>query len=246
MMVFGRKNISTFKIVRNKKFWKDVDFIILIVPFILVHLSCFLIASTQRNLGITDWLQHAIIAYLGFLIVYFLAQFPLQDLRKYIIPLYIFTIITLLYVNISGTSESGAQRWFGFAGFYIQPSEFAKLSIILVLASILDRKRFWNLSHLIKPLLVSLLPWILVFIQPDLGTSLVFGAILLGMLYWSGMPYEWAFITLATLLTGLLGYLYEFGLFIWIPIIGFLSYKSLPNQKKILTLINIFGTFCSL
>jgi rod shape determining protein RodA len=127
-----------------------------------------------------------------------------------------------------------------FAGLYIQPSEFAKLTLILVLASILDQKRFSDLSHLMKPLFVAFLPWILVFIQPDLGTSLVFGAILLGMLYWAGMPYEWAFIILATLVTGLLAYLYHFGLFIWIPIIGFLSYKSLPHQKKLLTLLVVF------
>ena len=207
MMGFGRYKISNLKIVRNKKNWKDIDFVIWIVPFILVHLSCLLIASTQRNLGIADWYQHAIIAYLGSLIVYVLAQVPLQDLRKYIIPIYFFTILTLLYVNFSGTSALGAQRWLSFAGLYVQPSEFAKLILILALASILDRKRFSDLSHLIKPFLVSFLPWILVFIQPDLGTSLVFGAILLGMLYWSGMPYEWAFIVFATLVTGLLSYL---------------------------------------
>ncbi len=240
MMGFGRNRIPTLKIVRNKKFLKDVDLIIWIIPLFLVHLSCLLIASTQRNIGITNWYQHAIIAYIGSVIVYFLAQFPLQDLRKYIMPIYLFTILILLYVNFSGTSALGAQRWFNFAGLYIQPSEFAKLTLILILSSILDRKRFSDLSHLIKPLLVSLLPWVLVFIQPDLGTSLVFGAILLGMLYWSGMPYEWAFIILASLVTGLIAYLYQLGLFLWIPIIGFLSYKSLPNKKKLLTLLVVF------
>ena len=246
MMGNGRKKISTLKIVRNKKFWKDLDLIIWIVPFVLVHLSCLLIASTQRNLGITDWFQHAIIAYIGSLIVYVLAQIPLQDLRKYIIQLYFITILILFYVNFSGTSALGAKRWLSFAGLYVQPSEFAKITLILVLASLLDRKRFSDLSNLIKPLLVSFLPWILVFLQPDLGTSLVFGAILLGMLYWAGMPYEWAFIVLATLVTGLIAYLYQFGLFLWIPIIGFLSYKSLPHPKKLLTLIAVvFHVFIS-
>ena len=159
MVGFGRNKISTLKRLSNKKFWKDIDFIIWIVPFILVHLSCLLIASTQRNLGITDWYQHAIIAYIGSFMVYFLAQFPMQDLRKYIIPIYSLTILTLIYVNVSGTSALGAQRWLSFAGFYIQPSEFAKLTLILTLASILDRKRFYDLSHLIKPLLVSFLPY---------------------------------------------------------------------------------------
>ena len=240
MIDFGRNKTSNLRIARNKKLWKNIDYIIWIVPIILVHLSSLLIASTQRNLGITDWYQHAIIAYIGALIVYFLAQVPLQDLRKYTLTIYFLTISTLLYVNFSGTSALGAKRWLSFAGLYIQPSEFAKLTLIIVLASILDQKRFSDLSHLMKPLFVSFLPWILVFIQPDLGTSLVFGAILLGMLYWAGMPYEWAFIILATLVTGLLAYVYQFGLFIWIPIIGFLSYNSLPHQKKLLTLLVVF------
>ena len=53
------------------------------------------------------------------------------------------------------------------------------------------------------------------------------------------MPYEWAFIVLATLVTGSLACLYQIGLIIWIPIIAFLAYKALPN-KKIFTLIVIF------
>ena len=168
MIDLGRKKISTLKLVRNKKFWKNVDYIIWIAPIILVHLSCFLIASTQRQLGIADWYQHAIMAYIGSLFVYVLAQLPLQDLRKYIMPIYFITLLTLVYVNFSGTSALGAQRWLTFAGFNIQPSEFAKINLILILASILDRKIFSSLAHLIKPLLVSFTPWILVFIQPDL------------------------------------------------------------------------------
>ena len=235
MIIFGRKKISNLKFVRNQNFWKNVDFIIWIVPIILIHLSSLLIASTQRNLSITEWYHHAIMAYIGSFIVYLLAQFPLNNLRKYVIPIYLISILTLFYVNFSGTSALGAQRWLSFAGVNIQPSEFAKIALILILASLLDRKRFYDLSNLIQPLLVSLLPWVLVFIQPDLGTSLVFGAILIGMLYWAGMPYEWAVLVLATLVTGLLACLYQYGLIIWIPIICFLAYKSLPN-KKLLTL----------
>ena len=236
MMVFGRNKISNLKLVRNNKFWQNIDYVILIVPFLLVTLSCFLIASTQRNLGIAEWYQHAIMAFIGYLIVVFLSKFPLQSLRKYIMPIYLITILILLYVNFSGTSALGAQRWLSFAGLNIQPSEFAKITLILVLASILNQKRFSSLRHLIKPILVSFVPWVLVFIQPDLGTSLVFGAILLGMLYWSGMPYEWAFIILATSVTGLFACLFKLGLIIWIPVIGFLAYKSLPN-KNIFTLV---------
>tara|TARA_Y100001968_G_scaffold34289_1_gene26371 strand:- start:7491 stop:8756 length:1266 start_codon:yes stop_codon:yes gene_type:complete len=241
--MFVKNKIDRFKIVRNKKFWSNIDNIILIIPVVLVHLSSFLIASTQRNIGITDWYQHLILAYIGSFVVFFLAQIPLQDIRGLILPMYLLTIISLLFVSYIGTSALGAQRWLSFAGLNFQPSEVAKINLILILASILDRKRFSGVSHLVKPLLVSFIPWILVFLQPDLGTSLVFGAILLGMLYWAGMPYEWAFIVLASFVTGLLACVYPIGLITWIPAITFLGYKSLPN-KKIFTFLII--TFHSL
>ena len=104
MIGSGRNNIFSKKLVRDKNFWKNVDYIIWIVPIVLVHLSCFLIASTQRNIGTTDWYQHAIMAYIGSILVYFFAQFPLQSLRKCITPIYLITLLTLLYVNFSGTS----------------------------------------------------------------------------------------------------------------------------------------------
>tara|TARA_Y100001968_G_scaffold13500_1_gene11009 strand:- start:2448 stop:3716 length:1269 start_codon:yes stop_codon:yes gene_type:complete len=238
-MGIANRRISRFKLVRHKKFWRNLDFIIWFVPLILVHLSCFLIASIQRNIGTTDWYQHLIMAYIGSLIVYYLAKVPLQDIRKFVLPIYFITVLILLYVNFSGTSALGAQRWLSFAGINLQPSELAKISLILTLASILDRKRFSGLSHLVKPILISFFPWLLVFLQPDLGTSLVFGAILLGMLYWSGMPYEWSFIILAALITGLLACLYPLALIVWIPIIGCLAYKSLPNKNR-LTILVIF------
>ena len=175
-MGFGRKQLSTLKIVRNKKTWKNVDYIIWIAPIILVHLSCFLIASTQRKLGIADWYQHVIIAYIGSLIVYFLAQFPLQDLRKYITPIYCFTILILLYVNFSGASALGAQRWLSFAGLYIQPSEFAKLTLILALSSILEISYFSFVNKL------SLSSSLLKILKFDLNSFLIIKFAILNIL----------------------------------------------------------------
>ena len=93
----------------------------------------------------------------------------------------------------------GAQRWLTFAGFNIQPSEFAKISLILVLASILDQKRFGGLSHLTKPLLVSILPWILVFIQPDLGTTMLLLIVTSFMFFMSDIKFRSAVLGVLTL-----------------------------------------------
>ncbi len=243
MIVSNQKNQSIFRQIRSKKYWNNIDIIIWVVPLILVHLSCLLIASTQRNLGIADWYQHAFMAYLGCLIAFFLAQVPLSRLRTLLIPLYIITIIMLLSVQLIGTEALGAQRWLSFAGFNFQPSEFAKITSILIIASILERQKYSSLSKLVKSLLVVFPIWLLVFLQPDLGTSLVFGSILIGMLYWAGIPFEWLFIVLSSFITGLIAFLYKFGLIIWMPFIAILSYKSLPNKKNLTVLTILFHLF---
>ncbi|KGG13603.1 MULTISPECIES: rod shape-determining protein RodA [Prochlorococcus] len=210
---------------------KDIEWILWTIPIILVFLSGLLIASTQRNIDYAQWYQHWFTGILGILVAFFLAQLPLERIRLFLMPLYFLTISALLAVRFFGVSALGAQRWLSFGGVNIQPSEIAKITLIVVLAALLERQKFDSPRQLWKPLLVISLPWFLVFIQPDLGTSLVFGAVLLIMLYWSGMPLEWLLISLSGIFTSILSGLFPLLLFAWIPFIGFLAYKSLGKKN---------------
>ncbi|HJM80613.1 MAG TPA: FtsW/RodA/SpoVE family cell cycle protein, partial [Prochlorococcaceae cyanobacterium Fu_MAG_72] len=116
-------------------------------------------------------------------------------------------------------------------GVHVQPSEFAKLAAILLLAAVLDRHPVERPVDLVRPLTVISVPWFLVCIQPDLGSSLVFGALLVTMLYWSGMPLEWVLLLLSPLGTALLAGLWPWALCAWIPLLGFLAYRSLPWKR---------------
>lgn len=83
----------------------------------------------------------------------------------------------------------GESRWFDLGLFYVQPSELAKIATILALARYLSARNL-DLDRprsLFTPFLLVLLPAVLVFRQPDLGTALVFISVLLPMLYWAGM-----------------------------------------------------------
>ena len=90
----------------------------------------------------------------------------------------------------------------------------------------------------LRPLGVISIPWLLVFIQPDLGTSLVFGALMLTMLYWSGMPIEWVILLLSPLVTALFAGIFPWAMVIWIPLMALLAYRSLP-WKRIASTITI-------
>ncbi len=220
---------------RFRRKWKNLDLVLWGVPFLMVFVSGLLIASTQRQADYADWYQHWVTAFIGFVIAMGLAQLPLARIRPFLIPLYCTTVLSLMAVRFIGTSALGAQRWLSIGGLNIQPSEFAKITAILLLAAVLERHRIEHPINLLKPLAVILLPWVLVFIQPDLGTSLVFGALLLIMLYWAGMPLEWGLLLLSALVSIVLAGILQWALWIWIPLMGFLAYRSLP-RKRISTL----------
>ena len=237
MISTGTKKDLFTRRIRLGKQWKDIDFVLWGVPFILMILGSVLIASTQRQLEYANWLLHILTGFFGFGIAYCLAQSPIDRLRKYLLPIYVLTIFSLIAVAIFGTSAFGSQRWLTIGGFNIQPSEIAKLTSILVLAGVLERYKLTHPSKLLKPLSVIFFPWLLVFLQPDLGTSLVFGALLLVMLYWAGMPFEWGLLFLSGIFTAILSGIFPFVLIIWIPFLGLLAYRSLPKKKLVSCLV---------
>ena len=84
--------------------------------------------------------------------------------------------------------EWGDQRWFSIGPIYVQPSELTKIATVLALARFLSyRKRdLTRVLTFVPPLLLVLVPILLVFKQPDLGTALVFSALILPMFFWAG------------------------------------------------------------
>ena len=224
------------KVLNLPKNLKDFELVLWFIPIILVFFSGLLIASTQRQADYAIWYQHWITGGIGIIISFGLAQLPLERIRLFVLPLYFTSIVSLIAVRFLGTSALGSQRWLSIAGLNIQPSEIAKITVIIVLASLLERQRFQSPFALWKPLFVILIPWLLVFIQPDLGTSLVFGAVLLIMLYWSGMPAEWGLLILSSFITAVLSGILPWTLYFWIPFLGILAYRSLPYKKIFVSL----------
>jgi rod shape determining protein RodA len=94
----------------------------------------------------------------------------------------------LAAVLVLGHSALGAQRWINLGFMTIQPSEFAKLALIITLAKLLSMRPARDPRVLLPVALHVAIPFALIFKQPDLGTSLVFCAITVGMLFWSGLP----------------------------------------------------------
>ena len=214
------------------------------IPVFLTLLAGVLIASTQRQSPLADWENHWITAVVAIGAAVGLSRVALKHLQQLLLPVYIATLVSLLAVKLVGTSALGAQRWISIGGFNIQPSEFAKLAAILLLAGILAKHPIERPVDLLRPMAVISVPWAMVFIQPDLGTSLVFGAVLLAMLYWAGLPLEWLVLLISPLPTALIAGLFPWGLIPWFALLAFLAWRSLPWKAIAVTVsLAINGLF---
>ena len=213
---------------------------ILLIPLFLVILSGFLIKSIQGDFVVSNYLSHIVTGFLGYFLAFFISFIPIDRFRKYLIPFYLCTLISLFLIYFFGISVSGAQRWINLGIISFQPSEVAKLSSVLTLALVLDKKIISTIRDLVLPLLVIIIPWLLIFFQPDLGTSLVLLVLTGVMLYWSQMPVEWILIVVFFIFTSILYLTLPTILILWIPFIGYLAYRS-SKKKIIFSVFTIFS-----
>jgi rod shape determining protein RodA len=178
---------------------RHVDWFLLVLTLALSGIGLLLLYSATNQTLRQDGLdplarvnKQAITMVLGVFLVIVLGSFDYRFLKIYAGFVYLFSILALVLVRIPGlgaTDATGtAQRWFEVAGFQITPSEFTKLALIVMLAAVLSgiRTPEPTLGDVIKALILALVPLVLVFLQPDIGTSIGIAAIVVGMLIVAG------------------------------------------------------------
>ena len=178
----------------NKRWLKRMDFTLIGATAAIIVMSLIIIGSaTHINTAGGDhyWFvqKQGAFVILNVLFAIFLMNFDYKALQSYGKNLYIFNAVMLLLVMLIGQAALGAQRWIQLGPITLQPSEFSKIIMIIALAAVLeDRVGKLNTLNDILPVVAYVaLPFFLVLKQPDLGTSLVFIAILLGMLFVAGV-----------------------------------------------------------
>lgn len=184
--------------------WHQVDWLLFALTTGLTVFGGIMIRSTELNLGWTDWWQHWLVGGIGLALALGIARWHYAILIQWHWAIYGITNVSLLAVMFIGTTALGAQRWITIGGFNIQPSEFAKVGIIISLAALLHARTASTIPAVVKTLAITGVPWALVFLQPDLGTSLVFGAITLGMLYWANAHPGWLLLMVSPLVSAII------------------------------------------
>ncbi len=143
----------------------------------------------------------------GIAIVVFVvaASFDFKWLKTLAWPLYVAQIGLLVMTLAIGDGVGGSSRWVSVGPFVFQFSELAKILMIVVLANYLGARegRLQSLPSILGACFLVGPPWLLVMLQPDLGTSLVFAAITVGMLFMAGASLKWLGILAGAVLAAL-------------------------------------------
>ena len=167
---------------------------LLVYVYILVTISTVFVYSATRSSRFV--MQNLIWIMIGTVLVIILSFFDYRDLKKYIFHIYVFNVILLLLVRFAGKKTLGAQRWLKIGPFQLQPSEFVKIAIIVILSYWITTRYKKGINSL-KDIIGAILPVVplllLILFQPDLGTTLitVTGYLAMIFLYGADMKPIW-------------------------------------------------------
>jgi cell division protein FtsW len=174
------------------------DFIVLVVALALVGIGIVMVYSTSAIIAGDRFgdpyhflKRQALYAGVGFLLMIIMMFFPYETLRRFAYPIFILSVLLLLAVLIPGIGHraGGSMRWLKIGGFTFQPSEFAKLGLIIFLAYFLTKKeekiRSFSFGFLPTMLLSGLVIG-LVLKEPDFGAALFLTVMVFLLLFISG------------------------------------------------------------
>lgn len=163
-----------FRLLRN------FDWVLLTATFLLLGFGFAIIYSTTFSLtGSSESIQQMVFAGIGILGLIGLARMDYRQLKKFSGVLYLLTIIMLVATRLFGSTKLGATRWIDLGFFQFQPSELAKVFMVIVMAKFFAEnvEQMHKPQVFIKSLVYIGIPTILVALQPDLGTALTFAII---------------------------------------------------------------------
>lgn len=207
----------------NKRYLRSLDWVIIILLLCLAFFSFVGISGATPNTN-EEWKQMFFYG-MGFVILFGVLLFDYNTLSNFAYPLYAIGIVLLIGVLFTD-AQYGAHSWYRIGSINFQPSELMKLIVIMAVAKYLSDKNEQNQSietfrDLMPVLLLVGVPLLLILIQPDLGTALVFVGILMSMLFVAGLHRRFYIIMGAAiaLFIGFLTLLYFFAENIFFKII---------------------------
>jgi len=192
---------------------KNIDYIILIPILILSAFGLLMVYSASNVVALNDFndsfyyfKRQLLFMVIGIILMFIISKINIKLIIKYTVFIFLFCLFLLILVLIPGIGvvRGGARSWIGIGTFSIQPSEFMKVAIILLISKYLSvyYKDLIKIKYFIFLSIIIIIIFLLIMLQPDFGTGLVILLSCFGFLYICGANYK-LFIIIGLL--GLLG-----------------------------------------
>lgn len=177
--------------------------ILICIGVIMVYSSSAIFAYERYNDSTYFLKRHFVYLITGVILALFMMLFDYRKLKNYAKPLIIFSVLLLIVILLKGREIGGAKRWFRVGQFSFQPSELAKISLIIYLADVLSRKqvRIKNfIEGFLPPAMVAGVLITFILLQPDLGTSIAIAVITAILFFVAGIRLRYLLISVLGLL----------------------------------------------
>lgn len=207
----------------DRRLIEHFDVILMLLIFSVCIMAFFNLYSASfppRVSGLPPYVKQAYFSLMAFSVFLFVISFDYQKLHSWNYPVYVAVIILLVLAETIGNTAGGAQRWINLGFFKLQPSEPAKLMLIITLASYFSRKELtdgYSVKDLIVPIVLTAIPFVLILLQPDLGTAMMLGIIFVSMAMFVRLKMS-TYVVMGSLALGL-------GIFAWEKVLR-------PYQKQ--------------
>lgn len=171
----------------DRRLFEHFDMILMLLIVLVSMMALFNLYSASFPIAgnyTPPYLKQAYFFLMGLCAFLFVISFDYQELHFWNYPAYAAIVLLLILAMVAGDKAGGAQRWINLGFFKLQPSEPAKLMMVVTLASYYSRKEIvdgYSLKELVVPIMLTALPFLLILLQPDLGTALMLGIIFVSM-----------------------------------------------------------------
>ncbi|MBN2125600.1 MAG: rod shape-determining protein RodA [Deltaproteobacteria bacterium] len=214
----------------DRRLLQNFDWILLLLLIVIAALSVINLYSATYPVkdsgGSQIFLKQIYWFLMGFAVLLLTTTFDYHILERLAYPAYFLSLGLLVVVFFVGEMRSGSQRWLGFGGIAFQPSELAKIALVLTLAKFFHERAQGNgyrLRDLWQPFVLIGVPFLLIIKEPDLGTALTLGIVSFSIILFAGV--RWKSLMILGLIT------VSTAPFVWFALKEY-------QQKRILTFLN--------
>ena len=246
---------------RKTNIFAGIDWILVLFYFVLVlfgWINIYAATVTESNREIFDFttLYGKQLEWIGlsFILIFFIISIDSKFYERFSGIFYVFSILSLAGLFIFGSTINGATSWYNFGSFSLQPAEFAKAATVLALANFLNEpnKDLTSLKSQLSAIFIILLPAILIVLQPDAGSALIYFSLII-VLYREGLSAYYLVIGLVAIVLFIItlyagfttSILIIYGLLtlFFVYIINFKKIKLKRDWTKVIILYIVTGLF---